>query len=372
VIRTTFDERIQKAAEQGLDYIFENKVKAGSKAQAAIVVMSRDGAVRAIVGGRNLGIAGGFNRATQALRQTGSSFKPFVYATALENGFHYDSIVIDEPYTINVPGSGPYTPKNYTRNFRGPITFTEALTGSVNVAAVKISESIGREKVRGLAQDFGIDNKIAKGPALALGASEATLLEMTGAYAGILNLGVSAKPYGVRSLTIQGDTTPLMGKSRNDSGKRVISQKAAAELIYMMYKVVEEGTGRRAKLEDREAAGKTGTTQGARDAWFIGFTADYVTGIWMGNDNNAKLTGVTGGGLPADIWRETMTRVHSGIAPKPLPMLHPTPAVAAEDLSEQIDRTLSIPQQIGQDIRRAEKEAETIMNAILGIFKRKN
>jgi 1A family penicillin-binding protein len=372
VIRTTFDERVQKAAEQGLDYIFENKVKAGSKAQAAIVVMSRDGAVRAIVGGRNLGIAGGFNRATQALRQTGSSFKPFVYATALENGFHYDSIVIDEPYTINVPGSGPYTPKNYTRKFSGPITFTEALTGSVNVAAVKISESIGREKVRGLVRDFGIENKIAKGPALALGASEATLLEMTGAYAGILNLGVSAKPYGVMSLTIQGDTTPLMGKSSNGSGKRVISEKAAAELIYMMYKVVEEGTGRRARIEGREVAGKTGTTQGARDAWFIGFTADYVTGIWMGNDNNAKLTGVTGGGLPADIWRETMTRVHAGIPPKPLPMMHPEQNVAAEDILDEGERTLSIPQQIGRDIRQAEKEAETIMKTILGIFKRKN
>ncbi len=372
VIRTTFDERVQKAAEQALDFVFENKVKAGSKAQAAIVVMSRDGAVRAIVGGRNLGIAGGFNRATQALRQTGSSFKPFVYAAALANGFHYDSIVIDEPYTINVPGSGPYTPKNYTRKFSGPITFTEALTGSVNVAAVKISESIGREKVRVLAQDFGIEHKIAKGPALALGASEATLLEMTGAYAGILNLGVSAKPYGVMSLTIQGDTTPLMGKSNDGSGKRVISEKAAAELMYMMYKVVEEGTGRRARIEGREVAGKTGTTQGARDAWFIGFTADYVTGIWMGNDNNAKLTGVTGGGLPADIWRETMTRVHAGIEPKPLPMMHPAPIVAAEDILEQVEQTLSIPQQIGRDIRQAEKEAETIMKTILGIFKRKN
>ena len=237
VIKTTFDERIQENAEQALDFVFENKVKTGSKAQAAIVVMSRDGAVRAIVGGRNLGIAGGFNRATQALRQTGSSFKPFVYAAALENEYYYDSIVIDESYTINIPGSGPYTPKNYDRKFRGPITFTEALMGSVNVPAVKISESIGREKVRALAKDFGIEHKIAKGPALALGASEATLLEMTGAYAGILNLGVSARPYGVMSLTIQGETAPLMGKSTSP-GKRVISENAASALIYMMNQVI--------------------------------------------------------------------------------------------------------------------------------------
>lgn len=368
VIKTTFEERIQKAAEQALDFVFENKVKTGSKAQAAIVVLSRDGAVRAIVGGRNLGMAGGFNRATQALRQTGSSFKPFVYAAALENGFHYDSIVIDEPYTIDVPGSGPYTPKNYTRKFSGPITFTEALTGSVNVAAVKISESIGRNKVRALAQDFGIENKIASGPALALGASEATLLEMTGAYAGILNAGVNAKPYGVLSLSIQGDTTPLMGKT-SGAGKRVISDKSSAELIYMMNQVVEKGTGRRARLEGREAAGKTGTTQGARDAWFIGFTADYVTGVWMGNDNNSKLTGVTGGGLPADIWRETMVRIHEGLPSKPLPMLHPLP-VAADDILRDVNDNLTLPGRIGRELRKAEEDAETIMKKLLGIFKR--
>ncbi len=370
VIKTTFEERIQKAAEQALGFVFENKVKAGSKAQAAIVVMSRDGAVRAIVGGRNLGMAGGFNRATQALRQTGSSFKPFVYAAALENGFRYDSIVIDEPYTIDIPGSKPYAPNNYDRKFRGPITFTEALTGSVNVAAVKISESIGRNKVRALAQDFGIENKIASGPALALGASEATLLEMTGAYAGILNSGVSSNPYGVMSLSIQGDTTPLMGKI-SGAGKRVISDKSSAELIYMMNQVVEKGTGRRARLEGREAAGKTGTTQGARDAWFIGFTADYVTGVWMGNDNNSKLTGVTGGGLPADIWRETMVRVHEGLPSRPLPMLHPLPGTA-QDILEGINDNLTLPGRIARDLRKAEEDAETIMKKLLGIFKRKN
>ena len=373
VIKTTFDERVQQAAESGLDFIFENKVKAGSKAQAAIVVMSREGAVRAIVGGRSLEVSGGFNRATQALRQTGSSFKPFVYAAALENGFHYDSIVIDEPLTLNIPGSGEWSPKNYSRKYKGPITFTEALAGAVNTAAVRISENVGREKVRVLAQDFGIDNTIASGPALALGASESTLLEMTGAYAGILNSGVSAKPYGVMELTIQGEASPLMGKS-DAGGKRVINDNAAAELVYMMNQVIEVGTGRRAKLDGREAAGKTGTTQGARDAWFIGFTADYVTGVWMGYDDNSKLTGVTGGGLPADIWRETMERVHEGLPARPLAMIDPVRmAIEADQNANEGKRDPSkLSRKIDRELRRIEDDAETIMNKLLGIFGKNN
>jgi 1A family penicillin-binding protein len=367
VIKTTFDGRIQKAAEEALDFVFENKVKSGSKAQAAIIVMSRDGAVRAMVGGRNLGIAGGFNRATQALRQTGSSFKPFVYAAALENGFSYNSIVVDEPYTINIPGSGPYSPNNYDHKFRGPITFTQALAGSINVAAVKISETIGREKVRSLAQDLGINEKLATGPAVALGASESTLLEMTGAYAGILNSGISAKPYGLLELTIQGDSEPLMGKS-SGGGKRVINDHAASELIYMMNQVIKVGTGRRAKLKGREAAGKTGTTQGARDAWFIGFTADYVAGVWMGNDNNSKLTGVTGGGLPADIWRETMLRVHEGLPPKPLPMINPVPGAIGQEL-EPSGRGSDLSRAVDRELNQFEKDAQSIMNKLLGIFR---
>ncbi|MGY9052386.1 MAG: penicillin-binding transpeptidase domain-containing protein, partial [Rhodobacterales bacterium] len=144
-----------------------------------------------------------------------------------------------------------------------------------------------------------------------------TLLEMTGAYAGILNQGIAAKPYGLRALTIQGERNPLLEHDPSE-GLRVINENAASQLTFMMNQVIKVGTGRRANLEERQAAGKTGTTQGARDAWFIGFTADYVTGVWMGYDDNRKLSGVTGGGLPADIWRETMLRVHEGLPLKPL------------------------------------------------------
>lgn len=324
VIRTTLDQRLQAAAEEALTYVFENKVREGSKAQAAIVVMSADGAVRAMVGGRRTRVSGVFNRATQAKRQTGSAFKPFVYATALELGYSPLDMVLDAPYCLTVPGSGEWCPKNYTRKYYDQITLTRALRDSLNIPAVKISEAVGRDLVRRVASDFGIDNAMAEGPALALGASESTLLEMTGAYAGILNGGSSVTPYGVSELRLVTDNEPLMGRS-GGMGERVIRPEAAQQLVWMMEKVIAEGTGTRAQIPGWEAAGKSGTTQAARDAWFIGFTADYVAGVWMGYDDNTPLSGVTGGGLPAEIWREAMVRVHEGLTPKPLPMLAPEP-----------------------------------------------
>ncbi|WP_095587326.1 transglycosylase domain-containing protein [Actibacterium ureilyticum] len=324
IIRSTLDRRLQKAAESALAYVFETKVKAGSKAEAAIIVMSSDGAVRAMVGGRKSKVAGAFNRATMAKRQTGSAFKPFVYAAALDLGFTPNATVVDEPWCMNVPGSGRYCPQNYTKKHYGRVTLTKALADSLNVPAVKISEEVGRENVRKIAADFGIESDLAAGPALALGASESTLLEMTGAYAGILNGGRSVTPYGLIELRLQGDDTPLIGQE-GGMGERVITETAAQSLVYMMNQVVEQGSGHRAKLPGRPAAGKTGTTSAARDAWFIGFTADYVAGVWMGYDDNTPLTGVTGGGLPADIWHETMLRVHQDQPVHELPMLVPRP-----------------------------------------------
>jgi penicillin-binding protein 1A len=324
IIQTTLDPRLQRAAEQAMTYVFENKVREGSKAQAAIVVMSSDGAVRAMVGGREPGQVGSFNRATQARRQTGSSFKPFAYAAALDLGFTPADYVEDTPLTIRIPGSGPWTPKNYDNTFKGMITLTQALAESRNIPAVRVSEAVGRDAVRRVANGFGIESDLADGPALVLGASESTLLEMTGAYSGILNGGRAVKPYGLVELRLQAEKEPLMGAD-GGFGERVISEQAARYLTYMMSKVIEEGTGTRARIPGWQAAGKTGTTQAARDAWFIGFTADYVAGVWMGYDDNTPLKGVTGGGIPADIWREVMVRVHEGLTPVPLPMDIPAP-----------------------------------------------
>ncbi len=324
VIRTTFDNDIQDAAEAALTQVFAEKVRKGSRAEAAIVVMSSDGNVRAIVGGRSSGTPGVFNRATQAIRQTGSAFKPFVYAAALENGYRPTSRVQDSPLTVDVSGSGPWKPRNYEGRYLGLTTFSKALANSANAAAVRISETVGRQKVRDIAHGFGISGSLAQGPAVALGASESTLLEMTAAYAGFLNLGRSVAPRGIRGISLPGDPAALM-ESTATSGNRVISDMSARQLVQMLNEVIENGTGNRALLEHRPAAGKTGTTQGGRDAWFIGFTADYVAGVWMGYDDNTRLTGVTGGGLPADIWRETMARIHGDLPAKPLPMIEPKP-----------------------------------------------
>lgn len=322
IIRTTLDQRIQTSAEEAMRFVFQEKVRDGSKAQAAIVVMSADGAVRAMVGGRDTRVTGAFNRATQAARQTGSSFKPFVYATALELGHSPLDTVVDEPYCITIPGSGQWCPKNYTNKHYGRVTLADALKDSLNVPAVKVAEAMGLDNVRKVASDFGIESDLAAGPALALGASESSLIEMTGAYAGILNGGSSVEPYGLTELRLQGENEVLMATGTG-IGERVINKDAAAQLIWMMEKVISEGSGRRAALPGRPAAGKTGTTQAARDAWFIGFTADYVAGVWMGYDDNTPLKGVTGGGLPAEIWHETMIRVHEGTPVNPLPMQAP-------------------------------------------------
>ena len=341
IIHTTMDQRLQTAAEDAMNYVFSEKVREGSKAQAAIVVMSADGAVRAMVGGRQTKVTGAFNRATQALRQTGSAFKPFVYATALELGYSPNDTILDEPYCLIIPGSGQWCPKNYTKKHYGKVTLARALRDSLNVPAVKVSEAAGRELVRQVAADFGVDGDLALGPALALGASESTLIEMTGAYAGILNGGSSVHPYGLVELKLLGEKEPLIA-IESGIGERVIQTQAAEQLIWMMEKVVSEGSGQRAAIPGWQVAGKTGTTQAARDAWFVGFTADYVAGVWMGYDDNTPLTGVTGGGLPAEIWRETMVRVHQGLEPNPLPMRPPTKAAPSRNPPPNRKRNRSI------------------------------
>ncbi len=353
IIRTTLDQDIQAAAEEALISVFENEVREGSEAQAAIVVMSADGAVRAMVGGRNIKATGAFNRATQALRQTGSAFKPFIYAAALDLGMSPYALVDDQRTCWSRRGSADWCPENYDRQFVGPVTLVDALAQSRNIPAILVSEDVGRELVRNVAAGFGIQGDMAAGPALALGVSESTLIDMTGAFAGILNGGYAVTPYGLTDLRIQGDNASLMDSTGSGIGERIIDEEAARELTWMMTRVVEQGTGQRARIDGWEIAGKTGTTQGARDAWFIGFTGDYVTGVWMGYDDNKPLSGVTGGGLPATIWHETMVRVLADKVPTSLPMIVPQqPAstgvltseggeVVDDDISNLLDNILN-------------------------------
>ncbi|MFB2594555.1 transglycosylase domain-containing protein [Paracoccus sp. p4-l81] len=377
VMRTTFDQKMQRAAERALRNVFAEKVKDGSNAQAAVVIMSADGAVRAMIGGRNQPEPGAFNRATMAKRQTGSSFKPFVFAAALDLGYTPDSIVDDAPITIRQRGSRPWSPENYTRTFRGPVSLTTALSQSLNTATIRLQEAVGREAVRHVAADFGFASDLTTSPSLGLGVSESSLLEMTGAYAGILNGGTSVRPYGIAELRIRGDNQPLIGAS-GGMGERVISQRAAQELTWMMRQVIEGGTGSRARLpEGRPAAGKTGTTSAARDAWFIGFTAQYVAGVWMGYDDNTPLKGVTGGGLPAEIWQAVMAEIHKGVPVEPLtgkPAPRPTTAGTALSSTPQSQGDLftsqpsaqpapaTIPPGTNPDV------AEDILKDVLGQF----
>ena len=353
-IATTFDPAIQRAAEQAMIEIFENKVKPSSVAQAAIVVMTPDGAVRAMVGGRQRGV-GRFNRATQALRQTGSAFKPIVYAAALEAGFGPNDVVVDEPVTVD-----GWSPSNYDDRYHGPMTLTEALARSINTVAVRLSERVGRARVRALAEEMGVSSPLAPGAAIALGTSEATLTDLTGVYATIANRGNLSRPFGIREIKLRGDKEVLLSQ-RARAGRQVLSTRTAELLTHMMHRVVTSGTGTRAQLPDWPAAGKTGTTQGARDAWFVGFTADFVAGVWMGNDDNTPLTGVTGGGLPAEIWREAMARIHRGAAPEPLPMRGPTP-------SDRLVRTEEEPVRQRRDLPGRDGDDSAIQRFFDGLF----
>ena len=306
VINTTFDPKIQIVVEKAYKNILSDRLKADSKAQIAIVVMEKNGAVRAIVGGRELKESKNyFNRATQAKRQPGSAFKPFVYATALDLGYSPFSIANDRRLSVKVPGFKEYSPKNYNDKYIGSTTLINALSNSINTIAVELGNSIGYGRIKDTAKNFGIGSEISLNPSMSLGTSEVSLIELTSAYAGILNKGISIKPFGLKELSLKGDGFTII-EHKAYLGNRVISEGASEALIYMLSQVIEKGTGVRAKIKDWGLAGKTGTTQNARDAWFLGFSSEYVVGVWMGKDDNTPLEGVTGGTLPAEIWRSIM------------------------------------------------------------------
>lgn len=318
VIKTTFDPVMQKAAEEAVRQVFKNQVSQHSKAQAAIIIMSPNGAVRAMVGGREKSGTGLFNRATQALRQTGSSFKPIVYATALEMGYSPNDLVNDEQITFDLPGSSTWTPKNYSNAFSGEVSLTKAFSESLNIPAIKISEAIGRKNVTELGNKFGLFSNPNNGPAIALGTSESTLLDLVGAYATILNQGTKIVPFGWEKLQLKKNKNEILMAKSDRPTMKIITPETAENLVFMMSEVTKNGTGKRAQFSNWELAGKTGTSQSARDAWFIGFSKHYVAGVWMGYDDNTPLQGVTGGGLPADIWRTAMAEIHSNLVPAPL------------------------------------------------------
>ncbi|MCI4660549.1 MAG: PBP1A family penicillin-binding protein [Neomegalonema sp.] len=326
-VQTTLDFTIQHAAEQAIETIFASRVKEGSQAEAAMVITDPEGAVKAMVGGRDYALSQ-FNRASTAQRQLGSSFKPIIYAAALEAGAAPNDWVHDAPVVVD-----GWKPRNYTRRYRGWIPMSQALAISSNAAAVRLFEGAGAERVASLATQFGFERP-EPFPSLSLGVLEASPLELAGAYGVFLRSGLSGQSYAVTRIS---DRKGRVLWVRPSPGREPVIRASTAEnLITMMQQVVMSGSGRRAQLGTRPVAGKTGTSQKARDAWFAGFTADYVGVVWMGYDDNRELTGVVGGGLPADIWREAMTPLHAekpetALPARPIPPPGPKPHYAPTD-----------------------------------------
>jgi penicillin-binding protein 1A len=297
-IITSLDPRLQLAAERSIKSVLNQYGDARNASQAAMVVMSPDGAIRAMVGGKSYAQST-FNRATMAKRQPGSSFKPIVYLAALENGLTPSQIYEDAPISV-----GQWQPRNYTQKYLGAISAQTALAKSINTVAVQVSEETGREKVIDMARRLGIRARLRPHPSLALGAFEVTLLELTAAYAHFANGGKQTLPHIISEvITSSGQ---VLYQRNAPKALPVVAPHHIGTLNEMLRSAVTQGTGQRAQIKNLDIAGKTGTSQNWRDAWFVGYTGALVVGVWVGNDDNSAMARVSGGGLPAQIWRDFM------------------------------------------------------------------
>jgi penicillin-binding protein 1A len=324
VVRTALDLNLQRYAEHEIESELRQYGHDYGASQSAAVIADLDGGVRAMVGGRDYG-ASQFNRATDALRQPGSSFKPYVYATALANGFTPETVVDDSPVCI-----GNWCPHNYSGGYSGPVTLMEAITHSINVIPVKLSimlgngnPKLGRAMIVQTARNFGIHAPLPDTPSLPIGADEVYVFEHAVAYATFPNLGRAVVPHA--ALEVRTGNGELVWRFDRDGPKpkQVIAPHVALDMIKMMNSVVQNGTGRRAQLDGVPTAGKTGTTNAWRDAWFVGYTGNFVGAVWMGNDDYSPTKRMTGGTLPAMTWHNIMTYAHQGVELRPLPGLPP-------------------------------------------------
>lgn len=311
VVETTIDADLQRRANQIVALNLATKGAALGASQAAIVLLDADGGIRALVGGRNYADSQ-FNRAVKAHRQPGSAFKPFVYLAALEAGMTPDTIAYDLPVTI-----GGWAPRNDNGQYIGAVSLRQALAQSINTVAVRLNQDVGRGRTIEAARRLGIKSDLREGPSLPLGTSEVTLLEMTGAYAIFSNGGSRIEPHAIKR--VRTSSGQILFAREVPRQAEIISLANAGAMNDMLNAALVSGTGRRAGLADHPAAGKTGTTQDFRDAWFIGYTNHLTAGVWIGNDNGAPMNRATGGGLPAEIWQQLMQVAHEGKAPLALP-----------------------------------------------------
>jgi penicillin-binding protein 1A len=337
IVHTTLEPRIETGARRAAAHILHKDGKRDRVHEAAIVVLRPDGAIAAMIGGADYEDSV-FNRATQAHRQPGSAFKPFVYLAALEAGLTPWDLREDMPVDIN-----GWTPSNYNNEHFGTLTLAQALAHSVNTITVNLAQEIGSPTVIAAARRCGITSPLDNNASLALGTSEVTPLELTSAYAAFANGGLRVHPYYITEIDNSAGET--LYRRRTPQPERIIASSVNRDLVAMMYGVVTSGTGHAAALADHEVAGKTGTTQDYRDAWFVGFTADYVTGVWMGNDNDRHMRGVTGGTLPAALWHDTMAVAERGLPSKPLDKssLEPPPGMTLMDNGVMLDDSENPP-----------------------------
>jgi penicillin-binding protein 1A len=312
-VDTTIDPELQAEAEQAVVHTLDEEGAKYGVRQGALVSLGMDGAVRALVGGRSYARSQ-YDRAVTARRQPGSAFKPFVYLTALERGDTPDTIVKDAPISLN-----GWHPENADHHYRGPVPLTEALALSLNTASVRLTLAVGPHAVIGTARRLGITSPLKADPSIALGTSEVSPLEMAGAYDSFANGGYGVIPYVVSRVRTTGAHAHVLYAHQGSGLGRVIDPDEVGMMNYMLSQTLAIGTARRASAGGWPAAGKTGTSQDYRDAWFVGYTARLVTAVWVGNDDDSPTRHASGANVPVTIWSAFMTAAHRGLPPMALP-----------------------------------------------------
>ncbi len=373
LVRTALDVGLQKTAENAMENSLRQYGRDYHASQGAVVVADLDGAVRAMVGGRDYG-ASQFNRATDAMRQPGSSFKPYVYATALANGFKPTSVVVDAPICL-----GNWCPQNYGRSFSGSVTLTMAITRSINTIPVRLSVALGKGNAKAgramiieTARKFGLRTPLPDTPSLPIGADEVTVLDHTVAFATFPNEGKAVVPHAI--LEVRTATGEVVWRFDRDGKKptQVIKPEIARDMNMMLNSAAEQGTGRRAMLPGVRIAGKTGTTNAHCDAGFVGFTGNLVAGVWFGNDDYQSMQRMTGGSLPAMTWNAVMSYAHQGIelkgiagvAPNPTPGSTPALVAAVAASGDTALRPTVLTRRGAEALTRVERLMDDAMRAL--------
>lgn len=361
VARTTIDMNIQKAAEESVEFHLRQFGKEYHVTEGAVVVIETNGAVRAIVGGRDYG-ASQFNRATRAQRQTGSSFKPYVYATAMENGFTPESVISDGPISW-----GAWSPKNYTRGYSGRMTLSTALIKSINTVPVRLAKDhLSIPPIKAMAEAMGVESPVSSHKTMVLGTSGLTVMDQATGYSVLAQDGMVGTRHGITQLVTHSGQLIYDYSKDAPPPHRVLSEQAVASMNSIMVQIPEVGTARKAALPNIRSAGKTGTTQSYRDAWYIGFTGNYTAAVWLGNDDFSTTNNMTGGSLPAMVWQRFMAYAHQNIDLKPIPGIK-APFVDPAAIAKAEEAAKTGPQQAADTSDRPPVLSSTTTRALRDI-----